>query len=193
MDDNRALSIVHKRLQPGETLIWYGSPEPAIAARGPLFVLAFLTLWVAFAYGWTALAAGLPQIAGNKQVSHPPPLLFLPFGLLFCALGTVFWLQALKSVTDCWRTAYGLTNRRIIIAMGDAGPTKSFGAQSVGTLLRTGDDLRGSIMFDFGPRGRRSHSGYREGLFGICNPARVEALIFQTLLNQKADTESETV
>ena len=175
MDSNRAQSIVIRRLQPGERLIWHGAPAPWQAALGPLFILAFMTVWTGFAFFWTAMAS-----VTLKSPDWKPPSAFLSIGGLFCLIGVFGWAGALKAVADCWRTAYGLTDRRVVIAVGDSGKTTSFGAAALSNMERTGGEARGTIRFGFGPSGKSY--GYNAGLFGIVDPARVEAAIYETLL-----------
>ncbi len=135
---------------------------------------------------WTGLVVrSLPAAILATKVSDwnsLKPGVFM--AVLFSFFGVAGWLWAAKKIADCWRTAYGLTNRRVIIAAGIDGPANSYSAAALSGLVRTGDDCQGSILFDFGSRGRSGY-GYNAGLYGIRNPARVEALIYETLLENK--------
>lgn len=177
MDADRARSIITSRLQPGEKLIWYDSPGPWRAAARHLAGFAFITAWLGF------VAAAL----ATKRSWQPDwssgwldVAVLIP--LFMALLGAVFWLTSLREIYRCWHTAYGLTDRRVIIAVGDKGPTQSFGADAFATMARKGDDDAGHLLFDYGPRGRST--GFRHGLFGIAEPRRVEAAIVQYLLGE---------
>jgi hypothetical protein len=106
-------------------------------------------------------------------------------------IAVMFCITTLKKVLYCWRTAYGLTDRRVIIVAGDRGATRSYEASAFNRIERSGDHTYGTIRFDLG----RSWGGrmddfaalwrgghWRAGLYGIKNPAYVEAEINKTLL-----------
>lgn len=176
VNETEALSIITQRLQPGETLVWYGVPRPLSAAADYFLPLAFLTL------GIIAVARGLTAANASDWHSPNPGVLTV---LLFL-LG--LWLWTGKKAADCWRTAYGLTNLRIIIAIGANGPAASYDAAALADMRRTGNEFDGSILFDYGwlPLWRCSGlRGYRSGLYGMRNPGRVEALIYEILLDSK--------
>jgi hypothetical protein len=177
LDKNRAYQFLQAHLQPGERLVWYDVPSPWRAAAGPLFKLAFMTLWAGFAYVWTAIAVSFAFI--NK----PPSWVLAPFWLVggaFCFIGTLGWLSSLKNVLNCWHIAYALTDRRVVISVGETGEMKSFTGSALTSLSRTGSSATGTIKFDYGPVGRGS--GFRAGFYGIEQPARVEALIYENLI-----------
>ena len=154
MNDIEAQSIVASKLQPGETLVWYGAPSPLRAARQYLGMLAFITLWLGFVA--RTLPAGISSIKAADAYSLNPAVLG---PLLFCGFGAGFWLWTAKKIADCWRTGYGLTNRRLIIAVGTGGPVESYSADAFSDMARTGDAQQGSILFAHGQRGRAS--GYK--------------------------------
>ena len=175
MDDGQAFSIISRRLQPGEKLIWHGVPTPLQAAQGELLRLGFMTIWTGIA------AFGLYNAIHGANLAKPnsaSPVLLVTS--IFCIIGTIVLLRTLKSILDCWQIAYGLTDRRIIIAAGESGKTQSFTAGALTELSRSGDDRKGSLLFDQGRKGRSF--GYRSGLYGIADPARVESLIYRTLI-----------
>ncbi len=101
MNENEALALVTRRLQPGEKLVWCAVPLPLRAALAPFSSLAYMTLWT---------------------------------GIVLCSL-------------------------------------------PAGLLSLT-------ALFDYGRQGRGY--GYAAGLYGIQNPARAEALIYETLLHDNA-------
>jgi hypothetical protein len=176
LDSNEALANISRQLQPGERLIWHGVPNPWRAAVPHLYPLAFMTFWT----------GGVFFVAAKALAKGPDPSTQTLFGplavpVLFFLGGAAMWLWTAKKITDGWRTAYGLTNRRVIVTVGTNGSTKSYSAAALSGMKRTGDEFQGSILFDSGPRARGF--GYdHAGLYGVENPARVEALIYETLL-----------
>jgi hypothetical protein len=179
MEDRRALSIISKRLQPGERIVWLGTPSPWVAARAQVYQLIFITIWtggVLFAL-WNLVFKESANPSGGL-----PALAILGF---LVTAGAVFWVRAVSSFADCWRTAYALTDRRIIIAAGEGSRTQSFTAAALGDITRTGNEQRGSIIFGNDPfySGHRFRGfGQGNGLYGISDPARVEGQIYRTLV-----------
>jgi hypothetical protein len=176
LDNDEALTAISKRLQPGERLIWHSVPSPWRAAVPYLYSLAFMTFWTGAAlYGASKALERVPDPGLDSLLGA------LGVPALFVLIGAAAWLWVAKKITDGWRTAYGLTNRRVIIAVGRNGAAKSYSAAALSGMKRTGDEFRGSILFESGLRGWGY--GYdHAGLYGIENPARVEALIYETLL-----------
>ena len=177
---------ISERLQPGERILWLGKPDPWSAARPQTFPLIFLTFWT----------AGILFAAWNVWHSAKPNQ-NLNFGLAVVGLMLFFgahaWYRCLKAFMSCWHTSYALTDRRIIIAAGS--DTQSLTAAALGDISRTGDATRGTLIFGTGGLasfyGRRSWgSGYANGLYGIENPVRVEALIYETLIRPKKKGEA---
>jgi hypothetical protein len=178
VNETRALSIITRRLQPGETLVWHSTPTPLLAARDYFGPLLFLTV-IATSIARSPLDALFAIKVSDWHFPNPD---VLPVLLCICLFG--LWVWTGKKAADCWRTAYALTDRRIIIAAGMAGPESSYDATALVDMKRTGDELKGSILFNYGwlPLWRHQWRGYRNGLYGIRTPARVEALIYETLL-----------
>jgi len=174
--------IVSKLLQPGERIIWQSQPNPWVAARQVLPTLLFMTFWT----------GGVLFGAWNLMFS-PRANTNVSFGLVVISVMVIFggasWFRTLKSFFRCWDTIYVLTDRRLVIAAGR--DTRSFTGVALGDLSRTGGDERGSIRLSGINAG---YSGYArrywgldasDGLYGIQNPAGVEALIYQTLIMPK--------
>lgn len=189
MDSERARAIITRRLHPGETLIWHDKPSPWRAAAQPLLFLVFATIWTGFAVVWTRVASGMAVVS----LASPPDALLL-IGGLFCVAGATVWVFILRNVVNCWRTAYGLTNRRVIIAVGENGPTRSFGPLALSRIERSGGEERGTVRFDYGPMMLwRGNYGFQAGFHRIRAPARVEALIYEHLLSGSSRAETGRV
>jgi hypothetical protein len=177
--------MVSGQLQPGEKIIWAGKPDPWTAASPRIFPLAFLTLWtgVVLSAAWHVYYEPKPSQSGGFGFIIVVPMI---------GIGAFGLYRALRALLDCWSTAYALTDRRLIIATG--GRTQSFTAAALGELSRTGDAQRGSLVFG-GPNGRFDNfwgrnSGdafHANGLYGIADPIRVEALIYKTLIMRKKE------
>ena len=179
MNDCEALSIISQRLQPGERILWHGKPDPWVAAREHVFTLLFMTIWTG------GVLFGLWNMSYGTQAKPNGGLFALAILGFMVAIGIKGWITALTSFTGCWRTAYAVTDRRVLITAGD--DTKSFSGAALGDLSRTGNELQGSLIFGAGVLGsgygRRSFgSGYSSGFYGIPDPAGVEALIYRTLI-----------
>jgi hypothetical protein len=178
VDAERARSIIQSRLQPGEQLVWYDSPGPWRAAARHLTSFAFITAWLGFV---AALFAAKRSWQPDWWHGWMDMAVLIP--ALLILIGLFFWLVSLRDIFRCWHTAYGLTDRRVIIAVGQKGPTQSFGPDAFTKTAHKGDD-RGHVLFDYGRRGRSM--GFRHGLFGIAEPRRVEAAIKRHLIGEAA-------
>ena len=186
MNGARGFSNLSRALQPGERIVWQGTPDPWIAARQFAFPLLFMTLWTG------GVLYGLWNLSHKPDVNPNGvgfPLIILSF---FFAFGAYSWLQALRAVIACWTTGYALTDRRVIIAAGETA-IQSFNTAALGDISRTGNDARGTLRFGSVQNlyGRRSWNfGSSDDLYGIGEPARVEALIYQTLIMPKKEGAS---
>jgi hypothetical protein len=159
-------------LQPGEKIVWTGKPDPWWAANRRIFPLAFMTLWT----GGILFAAWHAFFYPTKPKDGVDVL------IIMIAFGAFGWYRAFRLLLACWATSYALTDRRLIIA--ERRDTQSFTAAALGIMTRTGDARRGSLMFDASntPSYSRRSFFYAPGLYGIADPARVEALIYKTLI-----------
>ncbi len=174
MDSTEAFSTIAKSLQPGEKIIWQGTPAPWIAARRFVYPLIFIPLWAAGIFLWF-------QMIWKTDPRWDGGVSLLALGTLV-AMAAYSWWEALRTVIAYWKTAYTLTDRRVIIAAD--GNIQSFNAATLGDISRTGSGSRGSLTFGSATAysGLRSWNlRLRNGLYGISDPAQVEALIYQTL------------
>ncbi|MDZ4791769.1 MAG: hypothetical protein SGJ17_11295 [Hyphomicrobiales bacterium] len=110
MTPDRARDIITRRLLPGERLIWHDAPTPWRIASRYLFRIAI---------GAFFTFSGLSQVIADKDTPSTG-------STLVCAFGVCFVGWSLRQAANGWYTAYGLTNQRAIIAVGDRGSTQSF-------------------------------------------------------------------
>jgi hypothetical protein len=103
-------------VRPDEQLLWCGQPDPAKKFTGiDVFMVPFSLLWGGFAIFWMAAAVG-----GGA------PLPFALFGLPFVAVGLYFIFgRFVVKARRKRQTAYGLTERRALVAVGDGSLSES--------------------------------------------------------------------
>lgn len=97
-------------MQPGETILWSGHPDPSrlIGSRDAIRI-PFSLLWGGFAVFWEAQAL---QAASFD-------FMFPLFGIPFVVAGQYFiWGRFLYKRWDRERTLYGLTNQRVMVLRG---------------------------------------------------------------------------
>jgi hypothetical protein len=120
--------IVDNELESGETLLWTGQPNPMRSVLGALPIMVFGLFFGGFAAFWIA-SPYLMMAHSPNGVSHGPPLFFTLFGVPFFLIGLSMVLSPLGVYRKSLRTAYGITNRRIVII--DGGMMNSFSVKSI--------------------------------------------------------------
>ena len=127
-------------LDRGERLLWSGAPRQGIRIRpADAFLIPFSLLWGGFALFW------------NTSVwKAGAPLFFRLWGLPFLLMGAYitvgrFWVDAYRRA----RTAYGVTDQRILISSGIFSPTiESLSVHTLtGVTLTQRPDGSGTISF----------------------------------------------
>jgi hypothetical protein len=133
---------ISKELENGERPLWSGIPRQGFLLRhSDAFVIPFSLLWCGFAIHWE-----------RSVLAEPAPFFFKLWGVPFVLAGLYFVLgRFFVDARQRGRTAYGLTNRRIVIVSGVL-------SRSVKSLqLRTLSDVTlnersdGSGTITFGP------------------------------------------
>ena len=140
MTSHEAEQAIARELEPGERLLWSGVPRQGLVLRAnDWFLIPLSVLWGGFAIVWTVGAA-----------SSRAPVWFWLWGVPFVLVGLYlifgrFFVSALQRS----RTAYGLTDRRLLIVSGlRSQSVKSVPLKTVSDLsLTEKGDGTGSITF----------------------------------------------
>ena len=158
---------LRQHLGQGESLTWTGRPRQGLTfRRSDLFLIPFSLLWCSFAIFWESAAIGTSA-----------PLFFKLWGIPFVLIGLYlvagrFFFDAKKRA----RTAYGITQDRIIILSGFFQKSlKSVNIKSVSEISYKEDkDRSGTILF--GPTDPRYALAQGYDWFGNRYPARLEMI-----------------
>jgi hypothetical protein len=141
------------RLSDGERLLWSGTPRGGVVLRATdALLVPFTLLWAGFAFFWEAMA----------WKSNGPPVLKL-FGIPFVLVG--LYITVGRFFFDAWqrgRTGYGVTNERVLIAVGSDAPsvTSLPLANLTDITLKPRSDGSGSIVFGPATWGRPASVGF---------------------------------
>ncbi len=156
------------RLSGSERLLWSGTPHGGLVLRATdAILIPFTLLWGGFACFWEA----------TVWKSNGPPIMKL-FGIPFVLVG--LYIIVGRFFVDAWqrgRTGYGVTNERVIIAVGSDAPSVT--SLPLATLsditLKPRADGSGSIVF--GPT-----TGIRPASVGFAWPGgRAQAPCFEMI------------
>ncbi len=105
---------LQRELSGTERLLWWGRPIAGMRLRGSDAVgIPFSLMWGGFAVFWETMA-----------IRSKAPFFFKLWGLPFVAVG--LYLVAGRFLYDAWRrsrTAYALTNERVILLSGGVRPS----------------------------------------------------------------------
>ena len=106
---------VQPELNPGETILWAGQPNPrVIFHKQDLTLIPFSLMWGGFAIFWEAGVAGLWGSSGTH--SGGPWTLGLIWGIPFVIIGQyLIWGRFVYAAWKKKRTHYAITNRRVIV------------------------------------------------------------------------------
>lgn len=114
-------ALLRQELAPGERLLWHSRAIPR-AKRGSMASILFAIPWTAFAIFWTVMAFTLTRAGtGGAGSDGLMQWAFPAFGLPFIAVGLFMFARPLLSRMAAARTAYGITNQRVIQLMARRG------------------------------------------------------------------------
>lgn len=184
MEPTRAEDIATRQIEPGERLLWSGSPAPGPAALGALPASLFGIPFTGFAVFWMwGASAGAAHAPGPWRFF---PLFGTPFLLIGLGmLGAPLWASILAG-----STVYAVTERRaLIILRAGAGGVTSFSHADLQELTRIEHaDGSGSLFFAWqaSPTTRGFRQFSRVGFVGISEVRRVERLIRENILKRAA-------
>ena len=111
-------ALLRQELAPGERLLWHARAIPR-AKRGSLAIVLFAIPWTAFALFWTTMAFTMTRMGGETDPFMT--WVFPAFGLPFIAVGLFMFARPLLSRMAAGRTAYGVTDQRVIQLMAGKG------------------------------------------------------------------------
>jgi hypothetical protein len=170
-------------LGPGEKLLWSGQPEAGLKLRGSdAFAIPFSLLWAGCAVFWEFAA-----------LTTNAPLFFRLWGIPFVLAG--LYMVVGRFFTDAWvraRTAYAVTNQRILILSGFSRSLTSLSLRTLPEVTVT-ERSDGSGTISFGPvfsalsgRGSRNQSCATRAFEFIPDVRSVSSIIHAAQI--KADT-----
>ena len=175
MDPVRAEQIALGQLNPGERLLWSGSPAPGAAAVSGVPVTLFGIMFIGFAVTWISGAiSATGQAAGAWS-------LFPLFGVPGLLIGVALLLGPLWYAIAAAHTVYAVTEGRALIITGSRARTvRSYTSADVDEVVRVErPDGSGSVFFATRTTtsARGSTRRRRIGFVGIPEVRRVEQLI----------------
>lgn len=180
--DQQAMQIIRPEIDPGESVLWSSmadGPRQGFAGSGPQALIAIP--FTGFSLFWTSMATnGFTMDGGFGWFG-------LFWGGMFIVVGLFMLITGLMAFLRGFRTAYAVTENRILIISDLFGRRiHSIDGESVGRIERTGGG-KGSLKFvdhrssRFTDRAGRPVSAPL-GFYGIRDPKAVEATIRRYLL-----------
>lgn len=165
---------IKDELHRDEAVRWSGEPVPAFFSPGVLPRFLFAIPWTAFAVFWTTSA-----YAATHAAEAPGFDVFPLFGIPFVLIGLGMLSAPLRNRMKLARTAYAVTDRRLLVVAYDL-----FGKRSVRSFERTdlasvrreeGADGTGDLFFaqDVG-HGKHGTYSIPVGFVGVRNVRAAE-------------------
>jgi hypothetical protein len=139
-------------LAPRERLLWSGRPDRSVLfSPRDVFLVPFSLMWGGFAIFWEAAV-----IFGTEGTN----VFFILWGIPFVCVGLYLIFgrfvakQRMKS-----KTAYGLTDRRALVAIGDRSLSDSPVRDTATSIRRSRDGSHVSVTFGAQSGSFRAHAG----------------------------------
>ena len=164
----------------GESVLWFGRPNPVRLALTAFPIFIFAIPWTAFALFWMYGAAGFkfpPDFSGDAFSFFPL------FGVPFVLIGIAMLSSPLFTYAKAFRTIYIVTNKSIrILTTGRTKKVETFTANDIGKIERkekpndSGDLVfKYDISYDSNQKRRAKPVGF----YGIPNVKSVELHLVQ--------------
>jgi hypothetical protein len=159
-------------LRPGERLLWSGRPDPAVTlTHADWFVIPFSIFWTGFSIAWEASAVA-------EASRGTAPLLAL-WGIPFVAIGLfMLYGRFVFKRRRKRRTAYGLTDRRALVAVGDRALSDSPVRAVPTTVRRTRDGAHVSVSFGSGGAGATARMYANTGMEAFARGAGADVAFY---------------
>lgn len=164
----------------GESVVWFGQPNPIRLALTALPVFIFGIPWTAFALFWMYGASGFkfpPDFSGDGFSYFPL------FGIPFVLIGIAMLSSPLFTYTKAFRTVYIVTNKSIrILTTGRTKKVETFTANDIGKIERKEKpDGSGNLIFkyDVSYDSDQKRRVKPVGFYGISNVRSVEQHLVQ--------------
>lgn len=184
MGQTRAEAIAVRQIEPGERLLWAGSPKPGAAALAALPASLLGLPFAGFAVFWIWSATGTTSGPAGPVTFFP--LLAVPFLLI----GAGMFLAPLWGFLRARGTVYAITGRRAMtIVRSGAGGVRTHSFADIKELVRTEHpDGSGLVFFGWRARGASRGDVLRSpvGFVSIPEAHRVESLIRDHILERAA-------
>lgn len=136
---------------PSERLLWWGRPDPTKHfAPADAFIIPFSLLWCGFSIFW--------EVGAARSGATLP---FVLFGAPFVAVGLFFVFgRFIAKARRKRQTAYGLTDRRALVAVGTGSLSESPVQYQPVNMQRSRDGSHVSVTFGRSAMGRRGGPSY---------------------------------
>jgi hypothetical protein len=142
---------LRREFSSDEKLLWSGAPVQGLRFQtSDIFMIPFSLMWGGFAFFWE----GAVLYASGVRVTAAPPYItgtYFSFmalwGIPFCLMGLyIIFGRFFFDAAARAKTAYAVTDRRIIIARGNS--VRSLALSALPEIeLKEGGNGRGSIVF----------------------------------------------
>lgn len=176
-------AAVRPELAAGERLLWTGRPNILRLAwlRGGMSALIAIP-WTAFAVLWTFIARLFASAQSAQEGGNVFGQLSTVIGPVFILAGIVLFFTSLYRAISVRGTLYALTDRRAILITGGGARVRSFAADQLEQVERSGTRrgdivFRNAVPYSLGDRYDHARNLTDFGFFGIADPRGVERLI----------------